>query len=295
MPRGGGGRAASWPASVPSVTACDGPGSISTAMSSTCSPRWSTSPARAGTRRPIADAVEEALRRLSAPDASSATATRSSRARTLGRAERVLICGHLDTVPAAGQPSAPGCVDGRLVGLGSCDMKGGVAVALALAATVTDPVRDVTYVFYEAEEIEDRYNGLRRLVETPSGAARRRLRGAHGALGRRRRGGLPGDAARGGADAPGGARTAPARGWGRNAIHAAADVLARLAVVRARAGRVDGLDYREGLNAVGIGGGVAGNVIPDECTVDRELPLRARPVAGRGRGARARGLRRAST
>ena len=37
---------------------------------------------------------------------------------------------------------------------------------------------------------------------------------------------------------------------------------------------VDGLDYREGLNATLISGGKGTNVIPDECRVQRQLPLR---------------------
>ena len=54
---------------------------------------------------------------------------------------------------------------------------------------------------------------------------------------------------------------------GENAIHAAAPILNLLAAYRPREVHVDGLVYREGLNAVGISGGVAGNVVPDRCTV----------------------------
>ncbi len=70
----------------------------------------------------------------------------------LGHSERVLIGGHLDTVPSAGNLPHHFAKD-LLYGLGSCDMKGGVAVALRLAATLTAPSRDVTYVFYECEEV----------------------------------------------------------------------------------------------------------------------------------------------
>ncbi len=188
---------------------------------------------------------------------------------TLGHPDRVLICGHIDTVPAADNlPHHLTVVDGqeRLVGLGSCDMKGGVAVALALAATVTEPTRDVTYVFYEAEEIEERHNGLKRLADTRPDL----LAGDFAVLME------PSDA---GVEAGcqgtlraeihlAGRRSHSARSWlGRNAIHSAGEVLARLADYQASRVIIDGLEYREGLNAVGITGGVAGNVIPDECVV----------------------------
>ena len=81
----------------------------------------------------------------------------------LGRGERVVLAGHLDTVPL--NDNLPSRNDGTyLHGLGSCDMKGGDAVILRLAAAVTEPVRDVTFVLYEAEEIESEFNGLGRLA-----------------------------------------------------------------------------------------------------------------------------------
>lgn len=186
-----------------------------------------------------------------------------------GLPDRVLICGHVDTVPEAGNlPHRVQTVQGeeRLIGLGSCDMKGGVAVALALAAQVSEPTRDITYVFYEAEEIEERYNGLKRLALTrpdllagdfavlmePSDAGIEA--GCQGTL--RAEIHMPGR------------RSHSARSWlGINAIHAASDVLTRLAEYQPARVVIDGLEYREGLNAVGITGGVAGNVIPDECVV----------------------------
>ena len=59
-----------------------------------------------------------------------------------------------------------------------------------------------------------------------------------------------------------------ARPWkGHNAIHDAGSVLTRLAAYEAETITVDGLDYHEALQAVGISGGIAGNVIPDRCTV----------------------------
>ncbi len=212
----------------------------------------------------IADEVESALRRL--PHLRVDRDGNTVVARTsLGRADRVVIGGHLDTVPAADNLPAR-LAAGRLSGLGACDMKGGVAVALRLAASLAAPVRDVTYVFYEAEEIEERFNGLRRLADErpellvgdfavlmePSGASveagcQGTLRAEVRTLGR---------------------RAHSARSWlGENAIHAAGEVLDRLRAYEAREPEVDGLRYHEGMNAVGVSGGVAGNVIPDACTV----------------------------
>ncbi len=186
-----------------------------------------------------------------------------------GLPDRVLICGHIDTVPEADNlPHFLETVDDeeRLVGLGSCDMKGGVAVALALAAQVSAPTRDITFVFYEAEEIDERYNGLKRLALTRPDL----LEGDFAVLME------PSDA---GVEAGcqgtlraeihlAGRRSHSARSWlGVNAIHGASDILTRLAEYQPSRVIIDGLEYREGLNAVGITGGVAGNVIPDECVV----------------------------
>lgn len=212
----------------------------------------------------IADAVENALRACDhlevVRDGHSIVARTS-----LGRAERVVIAGHLDTVPANG--NFPSRLDGDVLhGLGSCDMKGGVAVALKLAASVPDPVRDVTYVFYDAEEIAAEFNGLGRLArERPE-----LLTGDFAILME------PSDA---GVEAgcqgtmrieirTTGERAHSARSWmGSNAIHALGAVLDVLNAYVPREVEIDGLVYREGLNAVGIRGGVAGNVIPDEGVV----------------------------
>ncbi len=89
----------------------------------------------------------------------------------LGRGERVVIAGHLDTVPVNDNlPSRLDEATGLLHGLGTCDMKGGDAVILRLAATLPEPVRDVTYVLYEAEEIDEVHNGLKqaRRAATPT-------------------------------------------------------------------------------------------------------------------------------
>src|SRR3954452_14655423 len=106
----------------------------------------------------IADCVEEVLR--SAPHLSVDRHGNTVMARTdLGRQQRVVLAGHLDTVPINNNfPSA--VVDDLIYGCGTSDMKSGVALALHLAATLPDPRFDITYFFYEAEEIESRFNGL---------------------------------------------------------------------------------------------------------------------------------------
>src|SRR5688500_5492505 len=112
--------------------------------------------------KPLADAIEAAL---SGIDNLEVTRIGNSLvARTdLGRDERVVIAGHIDTVPL--NRNLPVRNDGsKLHGLGTCDMKGGVAVALRLAQSVPEPNRDVTYVFYECEDIDDVHNGLGRIA-----------------------------------------------------------------------------------------------------------------------------------
>jgi succinyl-diaminopimelate desuccinylase len=213
----------------------------------------------------ITDAVEDALRR-----AAHLTVARDGnvvRASTeLGLRTRVALAGHLDTVPVAG--NLPSRTEGDLMwGCGTSDMKSGSALALHLAVTLAEPRYDLTFLFYDCEEIEAERNGLNRIARTRpdwlaadfavlleptygeveagcQGTMRARLTVA-------------------------GRRAHSARSWlGRNAVHAAGEVLDRLRSYRARTVTIDGCEYREGLNAVGIRGGVAGNVIPDECVVD---------------------------
>ncbi len=221
-------------------------------------------PSQSHAEHQIADAVEGALRVL--PHLSVERDGNTVVARTeLGHFQRVVLAGHLDTVPA--HDNLPHSFsDDLLYGLGSCDMKGGVAVALRCAATIPQPNRDVTYVFYEAEEVEDEYNGLRRLtIERPELVAadfavllepsdagieagcQGTLRAVVSTRGR---------------------RAHSARSWmGDNAVHRLGEVLRRLNSYAAETVDVDGLTYREGLSAVAISGGVAGNVIPDTASV----------------------------
>ena len=206
----------------------------------------------------------------------------------LGRSERVVIAGHLDTVPIAG--NVPSWVteddDGtRIWGRGACDMKGGVAVQLAAAARLTAPSRDVTWIFYDNEEVEEYRNGLRRLAqEHPE-----QLTGSVAILcepsNARIEGGCQGTM-RINVELTGVAAHS-ARSWmGHNAIHDAGAVLQRLAAYSPQQVEVDGLTYREGLNAVQISGGIAGNVIPGPMHDRGELPVRTGQVARAGRGAR---------
>jgi succinyl-diaminopimelate desuccinylase len=214
--------------------------------------------------QPLADAIEAELRRLTHLEV--IRIGNSLVARTdLGRGERVVIAGHIDTVPV--HDNLPCRNDGTFLhGLGTCDMKGGVAVGLKLAAGLPEPNRDVTYVFYEGEEIEAVHNGLRRIAEErpdlveadfailmePSDAVIEA--GCQGTLRVEVR--------------ATGERAHSARSWmGVNAIHAAAEILRRLNAYDARRPVIDGLEYHEGLNAVLISGGVAANVLPDEVVV----------------------------
>jgi succinyl-diaminopimelate desuccinylase len=212
----------------------------------------------------IADAVEAALTPLGHLSVTRRGNTVVART-DLGRGERVVLAGHLDTVPL--NDNLPSRTDGTHVhGLGACDMKSGDAVILRLAATVADPVRDVTFVLYEGEEIESEFNGLGMLASSDPGL----LEGDFAILME------PSDAlVEAGCQgtmraevATYGERAHSARSWrGVNAIHRAAPILDRLTAYEARMPVIDGLTYHEGLNAVGISGGVAGNVLPDVCTV----------------------------
>ncbi|MFS0884246.1 succinyl-diaminopimelate desuccinylase [Aeromicrobium sp. 179-A 4D2 NHS] len=212
----------------------------------------------------LADAVEAALRAYDHLEVVRDGHTIVART-SLGRDERVVIAGHLDTVPENG--NLPSRLEGdTLWGLGTCDMKGGVAIALSLAAELAEPVRDVTWVFYEAEEIAAVHNGLGRIArEHPDWLA-----GDFAILMEPSNAGVE-------AGCQGtmrveirttGERAHSARSWmGHNAIHDLAPALATLASYEPRTADIDGLTYREGLNAVGVRGGVSGNVIPDEAVL----------------------------
>jgi succinyl-diaminopimelate desuccinylase len=217
-----------------------------------------------GTEAPLADAIDAAVRarpHLTVHRDGNAVIARTS----LGRPERVVLAGHIDTVPIAG--NVPSHTERNILyGCGSCDMKSGVAVQLRLAALMTEPRRDVTYVFYDGEEVEEERNGLLRLSRNCPELLVADLAVLLEPTDAVIEGGCQGTlraevTARG-------TRAHSARSWnGRNAIHEAAGILDVLRGYVAREPEVDGLTYHEGLNAVYISGGVASNVIPDECVV----------------------------
>ncbi|MEV4901719.1 succinyl-diaminopimelate desuccinylase [Citricoccus sp. NPDC055426] len=240
---------------------------------------------------PLADVVEATLRALPRLRVERLGDTLVART-DFGLASRVVLAGHLDTVPLPTAPGARGTVPSRweppaavgpsdsdlpadtdlLYGRGATDMKSGVAVQLALAGLMGHdagpvPARDVTWVFYDHEEVGSELSGLGRVVreapelleadfavllEPTDGVVEGGCNGTCRYVVT-----VPGVAAHSG------------RAWrGVNAVHAAAPLLAALAAYEPATVRVEGLDYREGLNAVRIHGGTAGNVIPDACTVE---------------------------
>ena len=217
-----------------------------------------------GDEKSLADAIEKAL--VSAPHLEVLRLGNTVAARTtLGRDHRIVWAGHLDTVPV--NKNLPSEIRGDyLWGRGSVDMKAGVAVALTLALELDAPDHDVTWIFYDNEEVDSSKNGLGLFV-----AAHPEWVTGHFAV--------VGEPSNGIIEAgcngtlrvevvSEGQRAHSARSWmGRNAIHAAGDILDVLRSYTPRDVVVDGLVFKEGLNAVGISGGVAGNVIPDACTV----------------------------
>ncbi|QRP45094.1 succinyl-diaminopimelate desuccinylase [Amycolatopsis sp. FDAARGOS 1241] len=213
----------------------------------------------------LADAVEAALREQ-APHLEVVRNGDAVLARTnLRRGSRVVLAGHLDTVPENGNlPSRrSGSGEEELIhGLGSVDMKGGDAVFLHLAATLPEPKHDVTFVFYDHEEVEAVKNGLgrieRELPEWLAGDLAVVGEPSNGVIEAGCQGTLRVEVR------TSGTRAHTARAWmGENAIHALAEPLRRLAGYSPRVVDIDGLTYREGLQATKVSGGVAGNVVPD--------------------------------
>ena len=218
-----------------------------------------------GNEKAIADAVEAALAgrgHLSVFREGNVVFARTE----LGREQRVMLAGHLDTVPL--HDNFPSRTEGdTMYGCGTSDMKSGTAIALHLAATLTDPVHDLSFVFYDCEEVESDRNGLGRMATArPEWLAADfafLLEPTFGEVEAGCQGTMRVEVS------TQGKRAHSARSWlGDNAIHAAAEILRRLEKYEARVVDIDGCRYREGLNAVRIRGGVAGNVIPDECVVE---------------------------
>ncbi len=205
----------------------------------------------------------------------------------LGRRRRVLLAGHLDTVPPF--EGAGTRLDGdTLWGLGAVDMKGGVAVLLDLALTVPAPTVDVTYVWYACEEVARRDNALGRLA-----AARPDLLAADAAVLGEPTGGVVEAGCQGTLRAVarlGGRRAHTSRPWtGVNAVHRLAPVLARLERYEPRRVVLDGCEFAEQVQAVGIEGGVATNVVPDRAAVTIDYRF-APDVDGEAAAATLRGV-----
>jgi succinyl-diaminopimelate desuccinylase len=211
----------------------------------------------------LADSVEADLERadwLSVDRIGDTVVARTE----LDRPARLVIAGHLDTVPGGHQPAK---IEGHEVwGLGAADMKGGIAVMLALAVTIADPALDVTYVFYPCEEVGNQYNGLRILA-----AERPDLLTADAAVLGEPTSGLVEGGCQGTLQAllhVRGSRAHTARPFtGVNAIHRCARLLERLSSYEPRRVVLDGCQYAEQLQAVAITGGIASNVVPDDVIV----------------------------
>ena len=221
-----------------------------------------------GNETALADAIEHSLAKyshLSVLRDGDAIVARTN----FGHATRVVIAGHIDTVPVANNLPVkllPMEREQVLWGRGTVDMKAGVAVQLKLAATLASANTDITWIFYDHEEVEATKNGLGRisrnhpdllaasfavLCEPSNGVVEGGCNGTIRVEVRAR-----------------GIKAHSARAWmGKNAVHAAAEILNRLNSYEPQSVEVDGLVYRESLNAVLISGGIATNVIPDEAVV----------------------------
>jgi len=182
-----------------------------------------------------------------------------------GNKQRVVIAGHIDTVPA--NNNFPGkMTNSEIVGLGSVDMKSGIAVALRLASEITNSNFDITYLFYESEEIETKFNGLELITKQQKDLLNCDfailMEPTNGILEVGCQGSLRFEVS------STGKRSHSARWWnGENAIHKTNKILEILNNYKSREPEIDGYKFREGLQAVKINGGIAGNVVPDSVSV----------------------------
>jgi succinyl-diaminopimelate desuccinylase len=220
-----------------------------------------------GNEKNIADLVENSLQlpHLEITRDGNAVIAKTN----LNREKRIILAGHLDTVPVSENLPAKLMHFEReqvVWGRGSVDMKGGIAVFLKLAAELTEPKYDLTWIFYDQEEVESEKNGLGRVASNHP----QLLEGDFAILGEpssaRIEGGCNGTLRI--EISTKGQKAHSARPWmGSNAIHSMSEVLTRLTEYQPSEIEVEGLLYKESLNAVGISGGVANNVIPDWSTV----------------------------
>jgi succinyl-diaminopimelate desuccinylase len=221
-----------------------------------------------GNETALADAIESALSaagHLEVIRDGDAIVARTN----LGRARRVVIAGHIDTVPIADNlPVSRRSIDGDEVlwGRGTVDMKAGVAVQLKLAVELASPNVDVTWVFYDHEEVEASLNGLGRISRNRPELLEASFAVLCEPSSSQVEGGCNGTMRV--EVRTSGVKAHSARPWmGENAVHKAADILTKLARNEPAEVEVDGLVYRESLNAVLISGGIATNVIPDETVI----------------------------
>lgn len=221
-----------------------------------------------GNESQLADAVEHALAAYSHLEiirVGNAVVAKTN----LGREQRVVIAGHLDTVPVANNlPTTLHHFEREqvIIGRGTVDMKGGIAVMLKLAAELHEPKYDITWVFYDNEEVASDLNGLGRIARNRPDL----IQGDFAVLCE------PTSALiEGGCNGTirievkaKGVKAHSARPWmGKNAIHELTDALVTLKNFEPETVTVDGLDYRESLNAVLASAGIATNVIPDAATL----------------------------
>lgn len=188
----------------------------------------------------------------------------------------ILLVGHIDTVPSQGQPAAFS-QDGLLYGLGTSDMKSGVAAMVHLLED--DEVRngpfDVAGVFYDGEEGPADGNNLERvlievswLTDAEFGVVMeptdmRVEVGCNGAINATVR--FNGSSAH------------SARPWlGENAVTKAGAWLAELHHRDPELFVIDGLEYREVFSVTKASGGIANNIIPPAFEVN--LNYRFPPV-----------------
>jgi succinyl-diaminopimelate desuccinylase len=221
-----------------------------------------------GNEKALADAIESALSaaaHLEVIRDGDAIVARTN----LGRASRVVIAGHIDTVPLADNlPVSRRSIDGEEVlwGRGTVDMKAGVAVQLKLAVELSSPNVDVTWVFYDHEEVEASLNGLGRISRNRPELLEASFAVLCEPSSSQVEGGCNGTMRV--EVRTSGVKAHSARPWmGENAVHKAGQLLSKLASNQPDEVEVDGLVYRESLNAVLISGGIATNVIPDETVI----------------------------
>ena len=212
----------------------------------------------------IADSIAEALKKIG--HLKITRVNNSIVAQTnFGNKQRVVIAGHIDTVPA--NNNFPGKINNsEVIGLGSVDMKSGIAVALKLASEITSSNYDVTYLFYESEEIETKFNGLELITKQQKDLLdcdfAILMEPTNGILEVGCQGSLRFEVS------TSGKRSHSARWWnGENAIHKTNKILEILNNYKSREPEIDGHKFREGLQAVKVNGGIAGNVVPDSVTI----------------------------